>query len=163
MVLLFYRDGGKKQVWGWHLFSRDAPFHVLHPRRNDRYRNLRGKATKSDCGVFVRKVKYSWLLHYTGTLFYLTIVTNQFLSTRLTYKIYTSNEKHVRYMWRLCEPKETIPAPCLNTGSKNLTLTALHWIKACGHRLTADWNRGEHCVACRQAKRTKWRMKRLVR
>jgi hypothetical protein len=129
MVLFYYRDADSKQVWGWHLFSRNAPLHVLHPRRNDRYRDLRGKANQSYCGASVNKVKYNWLLHSAGTLFHLTIVTNHFHSTRFTYKIYTSNDKTCTLHVTRLEADGNISSATCKHGSKNLTLTAIQWIK----------------------------------
>jgi hypothetical protein len=38
-------------------------------------------------------------------------------------------------------------------------LTAIHWNKTCGPPLTANWNSGERCAACRHAKRSlEWSM-----
>jgi len=42
-------------------------------------------------------------------------------------------------------------APYLNMKSKNLLLTAAHWTKTRGPRLTANWYSGEHCAACLQS------------
>lgn len=49
----------------------------------------------------------------------------------------------------------------LRTVSKN-TLTALRSTDKCGPRLTANWNSGERCTACRQDKRAEWKWKDLL-
>lgn len=44
-----------------------------------------------------------------------------------------------------------------NMVSKSLILTAIHWTKTRGLRLTSKWNSGERCAACRHMKRSEWR------
>jgi len=51
-----------------------------------------------------------------------------------------------------CEPKEISTAPSLNLVSINQTARAIHSIKTCGPRITANVNNGECCATCRHTK-----------
>jgi hypothetical protein len=66
-------------------------------------------------------------------------------------------------MWRTSAGQITFPAPSVNKASKNLLSTAIYWFKTPGPRFTDDWNSGEHCTACRQAKRPERREVRFFR
>jgi len=46
----------------------------------------------------------------------------------------------------------------MSTVTKNLTLTAIRWPEIRG-----NWDRGERCSACCQAKRSEWRITWVVR
>ena len=61
-------------------------------------------------------------------------------------------------MWseQLCISCNTFPAPSLTPFSKNVVFILAEGSRMCGPRLTADWNGGERCAACRWAERFEW-------
>ena len=66
-------------------------------------------------------------------------------------------------LWRLSAFRwKLFPATSLNLMSRNLILIAVHWIHRRGSRLTANWNSCDRCAARHHAKRSDWRVMRLI-
>jgi len=85
-----------------------------------------------------------------GTLFYLTIAASHYPPAHLTYNnskcypnVFVRCGACLRAEWK--DFQELI----LSMVKKNPIQTAKHWTEMCELRLTANWNSGKHCAACR--------------
>lgn len=98
----------------------------------------------------------------TGAIFYPTAVDSYFPATRSTYITSSSNEQSMSLMWRAsASPKENISTVFLKYGDwkGNTNCTTL---KRVDSQLTAKCSNGERCASCRHARRTEWRVMRVI-